>query len=100
MAQQSSLLSVIGTSGVLLVGSRYCPLCPARAVVVRRSLGSTRTTGAHTFFIASLTPEIDSSVKGQVSGVRPAISDLASELKPILRGPKGRHSIATTVRSW
>src|SRR3954462_14158717 len=56
MAQQSSLLSIIGTSGVLLVGSRCCSLCPARAVVVRRSLGFTRTTGAHTLFIRELNP--------------------------------------------
>src|SRR4051812_45148846 len=72
MAQQSSLLSIIGTSGVLLVGSRYCPLCPARAVVVRRSLGFTRTAGAHTFFIRELNPRDRLFGKGSGQrGVRP-----------------------------
>src|SRR3954465_1571897 len=75
MAQQSSLLSIIGTSGVLLVGSRYCPLCPARAVVVRRSLGFTRTTGTHTFFIRELNPR--DRLFGKGSGQRAHACDSA-----------------------
>src|SRR4051812_48606924 len=75
MAQQPPLLSIIGTSGVLLVGSRYCPLCPARAVVVRRSLGFTQTTGAHTFVIREL--NLRERLFGKGSGQRGHACDSA-----------------------